>query len=250
MRDGTIVEAVDNQPWSGEANVNVSIVNWAKTDATSLLPAKRRLWFKVPPSPVKVKGPKGAGPASQRYALDMREVSHINSSLSDKVDVTTAVELGCNTKPKMVFQGIAPGHEGFMLTPNERVLMVASEATASAVIFPFIGGDEILLGVTKAKRYVIDFQQRDMVQASAFTGPFARVQETVLPQRMKATQVGRNKKGEARSHHEQFLAKWWQLSWGRADWHAAIAGMLRLHGVLTCDEATAVRLHRCSGAAG
>src|SRR5262249_28337200 len=27
---GTIVEAVDNQPWSGEANVHVSIVNWVK----------------------------------------------------------------------------------------------------------------------------------------------------------------------------------------------------------------------------
>jgi len=25
---GTIVEAVDNQPWSGEANVHVSIANW------------------------------------------------------------------------------------------------------------------------------------------------------------------------------------------------------------------------------
>ena len=28
---GTIVEAVDNQPWSGEANVHVSIANWVKT---------------------------------------------------------------------------------------------------------------------------------------------------------------------------------------------------------------------------
>ena len=28
--DGTIIEAVDNQPWSGEANVHVSIANWMK----------------------------------------------------------------------------------------------------------------------------------------------------------------------------------------------------------------------------
>jgi hypothetical protein len=27
---GTIVEAVDNQPWSGDANVHVSIANWVK----------------------------------------------------------------------------------------------------------------------------------------------------------------------------------------------------------------------------
>ncbi len=44
---GTIVEAVDNQPWSGEANVHVSIVNWVKTKDKALLPAKRRLWSKI-----------------------------------------------------------------------------------------------------------------------------------------------------------------------------------------------------------
>jgi hypothetical protein len=30
---GTIVEAVDNQPWSGEANVHVPIANWVKHPA-------------------------------------------------------------------------------------------------------------------------------------------------------------------------------------------------------------------------
>ena len=30
VQDGTIIEAVDNQPWSGEANVHVSIANWVK----------------------------------------------------------------------------------------------------------------------------------------------------------------------------------------------------------------------------
>src|SRR2546427_6803071 len=30
-RDGTITEAVDNQPWSGDSNVHVAIVNWIKS---------------------------------------------------------------------------------------------------------------------------------------------------------------------------------------------------------------------------
>jgi len=235
VKTGTIIEAVDSQPWSGEANVNVSIVNWVKTQTPSLLPPRKRLWFKVPPSGAKVSSPKGAGPASKRYALDMREVQALNSSLSDKADVATAVELVCNTKPKRVFQGVAPGHEGFMLTPEERALIVVKEATAAGVIFPFLGGDEILSGITKAKRYVIDFQQRDMVQASGFSGPFSRVQSLVLPQRMKAATEGKNEKGDARSHHEQFLAKWWQLSWGMADLRAAIAGLPRY---MACSRVT------------
>jgi hypothetical protein len=40
---GTIIEAVENQPWSGEANVHVSIVNWVKhnvaADVSSAVPA-------------------------------------------------------------------------------------------------------------------------------------------------------------------------------------------------------------------
>lgn len=47
VKDGTIIEAVDNQPWSGEANVHVSIANWAKTQDPNLLPKARRLWSKA-----------------------------------------------------------------------------------------------------------------------------------------------------------------------------------------------------------
>ena len=44
---GTIVEAVDNQPWSGEANVHVSIANWIKTQDEKVVPAEKRLWTKA-----------------------------------------------------------------------------------------------------------------------------------------------------------------------------------------------------------
>jgi hypothetical protein len=50
VKTGTIVEAVENQPWSGEANVHVSIANWVKTQDAALLPKMRKLWFKVEPS--------------------------------------------------------------------------------------------------------------------------------------------------------------------------------------------------------
>ncbi|MDO6814107.1 DNA methyltransferase [Cobetia amphilecti] len=41
---GTIVDAVENQPWSGEANVNVSIVNWVKSHDSALTKKKKKLW--------------------------------------------------------------------------------------------------------------------------------------------------------------------------------------------------------------
>src|SRR5271157_1077345 len=74
VQSGTIVEAVDNQPWSGEANVHVSIVNWVKTQEPALLPSKRRLWFKVQPSASVTRlHLRGTGSAAKEYELDCRE---------------------------------------------------------------------------------------------------------------------------------------------------------------------------------
>ena len=94
-KDGTIIEAVDNQPWSGEANVHVSIVNWVKTQDPALLPKTRRLWYKVEP-PAGPKKPRrhGTGPASKEYELAFRDVAFINSAVSDKADVGSAVAPG------------------------------------------------------------------------------------------------------------------------------------------------------------
>src|SRR5207247_9717189 len=50
VKTGTIVEAVENQPWSGEANVHVSIANWVKAQDAALLPKTRNLRFNAEPS--------------------------------------------------------------------------------------------------------------------------------------------------------------------------------------------------------
>src|SRR6185295_10113248 len=79
---GTIVEAVENQPWSGEANVHVSIVNWMKTRDARLVPARRRLWYRVDPPPgIKRIRKFGSGSAAKEYEMAYRDCQHINSAL-------------------------------------------------------------------------------------------------------------------------------------------------------------------------
>jgi hypothetical protein len=230
---GTILDAVDNQPWSGEANVHVSIVNWVKTHDEALLPSERRLWFKSDQAvPANSKG--AAGPASKRFNLDMRVVDHINSSLSDKVDVATAAVLACNTSPQRVFQGITPGHKAFVVDQCVAEEL-SGDGTSSQVIYPFIGGDEILSGLTAPVRFLIDFEQFTVLKAQRFTRAFAQVKAHVLPARMKASEEGKDEAGEMRSHHKQFLDRWWQLSWGRADLLTALQGKSRY---LACSRVT------------
>ncbi len=79
VKTGTIIEAVDNQPWSGEANVHVSIVDLgqdagreavARQTAGSGSRSIRRAGVKKPRK-------RGSGPASKEYELDIALCDHI-----------------------------------------------------------------------------------------------------------------------------------------------------------------------------
>ncbi len=114
---GTIIEAVENQPWSGEANVHVSIANWVKTQDAALLPKTRKLWFKVEPTAAAKKLRKrGTGPASKDYELDFRECDYINSALvrSDRREFRQRLWNAIGV-PNAVLQGQQPGHDGFLI---------------------------------------------------------------------------------------------------------------------------------------
>jgi hypothetical protein len=129
VRSGTIVEAVDNQPWSGEANVHVSIANWIKhppmdgqfTDREKntirkglLIPEEQLLWFKVPSVAGLVRRRKsGQGSAAKIYELAFRKAAHINSALSDEINLAGTIPLTCNREPQVVFNGQYPRHAGF-----------------------------------------------------------------------------------------------------------------------------------------
>lgn len=235
VTDGTIIEAVDNQPWSGEADVHVSIVNWMRTQDKALLPAIRRLWFVVPEAR-RTRRRRGAGPASKRYELDVREVAHLNADLSDGVDVTGAKVLVANAEPKRAFQGITPGHDGFVLSTQEAQYLLARETRAVEVVHPYLIGRELVTGDGSPERFVVDFQQRGLPEARGFGAVFEQIEKTVLPTRLAKLEKGKDDAGNVRPHHEQFLSRWWQLSWGRADMQAAVA---RLKGrYIACSRVT------------
>jgi len=96
--DGVIYDAVSSQPWSGDAVVYVSIVNWVK--GASHAPDKKILWLD-----------------NGQLRLP---VGHIPGSLRPSTDVSLAKPLVCNRIPKVCFQGQTTGVVGgFHLTPDE-----------------------------------------------------------------------------------------------------------------------------------
>ena len=169
-KTGTIIEAVDNQPWSGEANVHVSIANWVKTQDAALLPKTRKLWFKVPASTGRSRERGTAG--LQRIRIGFPRMRHINSALSDQIDVSGAKSLTCNTKPQRVLHGQVPG-QGFVLTDRERQKLLKRKPHSGEVVFPYLMGRDVFTGSGTPTRWVIDFGDKDQLQAAAFTAAFA-----------------------------------------------------------------------------
>ncbi|MEO0515381.1 MAG: DNA methyltransferase [Planctomycetota bacterium] len=217
---GVIVDAMDNWPWSGEANVHVSIANWVKRDLTDegvpkhddadlYVPPKRTLWFKLENTAGKKKVKRGSGSESKQPEPGQREATYINASLSDQIDLTTADAIIANKKPQVCFQGVVLGYDGFAVTHVERSAWIKADARNAEVVRPWLIGRDMLTGDGSPSRSVIDFADRDMLEARSYEDVFARLQTDVLPDiREKAINAEGGSMEDARKDH---LDRWWQF---------------------------------------
>jgi len=226
--DGTILEAVSTMPWSGKAVVHVSIVNWIKGKKKR---GKKTLALQ--------KGDKKEG-AWEEYKMDF-----IPSSLSPKTDVTHAKILETIKKTKVCYQGQTHGHEGFLLTSEEKNELISNEPGAEDVIFPYLIARELISDKNShPTRFVIDFQPRDIFSAKKYKKTFNRIEKLVLPTRKDAyeREKERNKKALAEDskarinrHHERFYNRWWLLSYPREE---MISKLNKIRRYIVCSQVT------------
>jgi SAM-dependent methyltransferase len=206
---GTITEAVGSQAWSGDAAVHVSLVNWIKGEARG----DKKLYVQ--------KGERRDGPW-ESYTLPV-----IGPSLSPLVETSGAQRINVNATAEVCYQGQTHGHEGFLLSVEEAEAMIDADGRNAEVLFPYMTGDDVLTRVPPVPpRYVIDFYPRDVNESAAFALPFERVKRTVLPDRERAAEQERRRNEEAlranpeartNKHHENFLSRWWHLSYPRPE---------------------------------
>jgi hypothetical protein len=201
---GVIFDAVSSQPWSGDAAVTVSIVNWIKGSAPK---GDRILW------------------------LDNGElrlpVDNIPSSLRPVTDVSKAKALPQNKKPKVHFQGQTTGQvSAYRLSQDEVRYLTVREPSAAEVIHPQIGG-ELMLHRLRIDNYVVDVSEPDLVKArSRYPRTMNLLTERVLPYWQKAAAkeeakgletLAKNPAAKPPRAYRDFLArKWWQ-HWRRRD---------------------------------
>jgi SAM-dependent methyltransferase len=224
---GTIIEAVSTQVWSGDASVHVSIVDWIKGKQTG----KKPLYTQ--------KGDSLDSP------WEKVELDEINSSLSYSLDVSDAVVLAANSKSEVCYQGQTHGHEGFLLAPEEAKKMIGQNAKNAEVLFPYLTGDDLLsFNPPTPQRFVIDFHPKDILTAGSFREPFDHIKGAVLPTReaalkeeteRNAEMLKENPKAKVNRHHQNFLKKWWLLSYAREE---LIAKLSRIPRYVACSRVT------------
>lgn len=203
---GEIFNAYSSFKWSGEAAVYVSIASWKKG----------KFW-----------GEKSLYIDDKNKEMKRNVLPVINSSLSLNIDVTSAVVLECNKKPKKVFQGQTHGHEGFLLSKADGLKMLKQHPEYKDVLKPFLIGEELVANINaQPERFVIDFTLKNVIEASTFKDIYKVIEKKVLPEREekgKKQEIDNNEalknnaKAKVNKHHINFLKSWWKLGYGRED---------------------------------
>jgi hypothetical protein len=151
---GFIHDAISTQPWSGEAKVHVSIVNWQK----------------------------GERQENITYRLDHRVVDRINSSLKSELDVTKAYRLSENLN--LCFQGVIPNGKGFIVTEKQVRDWIETDLKNQEVLKLFSMGKNLAKNPHgKPDRWIIDFDLMTLEQASEYRLPFERLRSTIPKER-------------------------------------------------------------------
>jgi len=152
-KGGHIHEAISTQPWSGEANVHVSIVNWS---------------YDQP----------------KQYFLDDREVNIINSSLQSQINISQAKTLQANLN--QCFQGVSPVGKDFIVTEDKVKEWIVKDSKNQQVLKLFSMGHNLAQNTNgKPNRWIINFANLALEEASDYKLPFEYIRTYIKPERDK-----------------------------------------------------------------
>tara|TARA_R110002049_G_scaffold118032_1_gene271899 strand:+ start:7306 stop:10161 length:2856 start_codon:yes stop_codon:yes gene_type:complete len=213
--NGTIVDAVSTQEWSGDAAVDVSIVNWVKGPVDG-------------PKQLLVQTTDAPGKPWSSYTLD-----RISAALSPEVDVTGAAQIAVNKATKTCFQGQTHGHEAFLLDATEAERIDPD----GNCVHPYVTGDEVLtMQDGNPSRFVIDLNSCPDLPAAMAHGPaLERLRELALPDLTEKAEKEKSTTGRATGPRQNHMRRWWRFWRPRDEMVARLEGLSRF---IVCARVT------------
>lgn len=196
QRGGTIMNAVSSQPWSGEAVVNVSMVNWTK-------------------------GPPPEGPRHLIVEGQVYELKEISASLQLHADVGAASKLSANARGTS--QGMVLGTKEFQID-SATARSMTQDKRARPYVRPVAVASHLLRGRSVVDpEYVVDLTSCESEEEAAKAGAaFDFLRTNVLP-------VVRHKaKTATTEHYKNWLRTWWRPFWPRVEFLEEVSGLRRI----------------------
>lgn len=162
-RGGSIYAALPRMPWPGQASVNVSLVNIARSD-----------WH-------------------GSRELDGQAVDWVSSLLDASKQETRVERLGANRN--LSFQGSNILGLGFTMPPEEAQELIRQNPKNAEVLFPYINGEDLNSSPTQeGSRWVINFQDWPLQKAAEWPELLEIVREKVKPERDKVNRAIRRQR--------------------------------------------------------
>lgn len=209
---GVIVDAISSMPWSGVANVHVSIVNWQKGgDAPNL----KTLWMSPDIEPLLL--------------------GQITAALSPNINLKEARNLQVNVAS--AFQGQTNNvKSAFEPSSFDARVLRKSSTTEAGVVHPLLGG-RVMLHAVKSDNWIIDIPETDADLAwRKYPASMGRLERLALPvlqeranEERKANDeaFARNPNARVNRHKQDALKRWWVLWRRRPDYLEAIGDLDR-----------------------
>lgn len=184
---GVITDAVSSQKWPGEAKVHVSLVNWVKQQADE----------------------------TAEFTLDGVVVGGIGPDLRTGAEGDWEPERLPGSGDRC-FQGPIPVGAGFVIGELEaRDLLARDEANYRDVVRPYLTSSDISESARQLpSRWVVDFAQLTLEQASRYPAALQIVRDRVRPFRETVN----------RKNHRE---RWWQFGEPRVGMRAALTSRRR-----------------------
>ena len=186
QNDGYIHDAISTQVWSGEAKVHVSIANWSREEP-------------------------------KKYFLDSIEVKQINSSLKSIFNVIQAEQLKVNLN--WCFQGVIPNGKGFVITADQANQWIKADPKNQMVLKLFSMGTNLAKNINGLPdRWIIDFDDMPIEDASDYKLPFEHLKSTIPIERLN-------------NRNEALKTNWWKYEGKRLGMRKAIAPLTQCFAV-------------------
>lgn len=206
-RDGVIIDAVSSMPWSGVANVHISIVNWQKGGS---VPDVKTLWMAADVEPLML--------------------AHITAALSPDINLKDARKLRANQGS--AFQGQTNNvKSAFEPSPFDARLITRSSDGDAKVVHPLLGG-KVMLHSLKSTDRIIDIPVIDAdIAWRDFPASMARLEKLALPVLQERADLERqandeafaqNSRAKVNTHKQDAMKRWWILWRRRPDYLTAV----------------------------